>query len=566
MRISHYQITCNAHNVHPETVLLTPKLENFMSDHALDMRSRIGTFATWNATTYDVVIIGGGITGAGIARDAAERGLSVALVEAQDFATGTSSRSSKMIHGGLRYLPQGDIPLVKEAASERQILRRIAPHLARKTQFVLPATSAAGIAKLRAGMWAFEKLGKVPAEDKHQVLNKKEFTQQEPAANTDPFSGAVLYPEFLTNDARLTIANIRAAKAAGADVLNYASVTSFKMENGRATAARVSSTHDGETLEAEVRAKLFINAAGPWVDAVRALEDETQAPKLTLTKGIHIVVPHAVAPVKGTLIIQAPDKRSVFAVPRHGFTYFGTTDTFYDKTQYWPHVEKDDIDYLLQSANKALGVDPITHNDITSLWSGTRPLISQPGKKPSDISRKDEIWTGPGGVLIIAGGKLSAYRKMAERIVDQCIQTLGLTAKPCVTDTTPLPGGESTHSIEEITAKLSANMPPAQALRLAELYGSEAEKIATAPNPLQAEAEHAVTHEGALTLEDVWVRRTARAWFAPGAGLPDLAQLASAMRPLLGWSPEEQAKQILQCEQRHADVMRNVSPTISSTS
>lgn len=529
-----------------------------MSDHALDMRNRASAFSTWNATTYDVVIIGGGITGAGIARDAAERGLSVALVEAQDFATGTSSRSSKMIHGGLRYLPQGDIPLVKEAASERQILRRIAPHLARKTQFVLPATSAAGIAKLRAGMWAFEKLGKVPSEDKHQVLNKKEFAQQEPAANTDRFSGAVLYPEFLTNDARLTVANIRAAKAAGADVLNYARVTSFEMENGRAVAARVSSTREGETFEASVRAKLFINAAGPWVDAIRALEDETQTPKLTLTKGIHIVVPHAVAPVTGTLIIQAPDKRSVFAVPRHGFTYIGTTDTFYEKTHYWPHVETADIDYLLQSANKALRVDQLTHNDITSLWSGTRPLISQPGKKPSDISRKDEIWTGPGGVLIIAGGKLSAYRKMAERIVDQCVKTLGLTAKPCVTATTPLPGGEGPQSVEDITAKLLSTCTPAQALRLAELYGSEAEKIASAPSPLRAEAEHAVTHEGALTLEDVWVRRTARAWFAPKAGLPDLSELASAMSPLLGWTPEEQTKQIQQCEKRHADNMINV--------
>ena len=307
-----------------------------MSNHALDMRNRTSTFTTWNTTIYDVVIIGGGITGAGIARDAAERGLSVALVEAQDFATGTSSRSSKMIHGGLRYLPQGDIPLVREAASERQILRRIAPHLARKTQFVLPATSTAGIAKLRAGMWAFEKLGKVPAEDKHQVLNKKEFTEREPAANTDPFTGAVLYPEFLTNDARLTIANIRAAKAAGADVLNYARLTSFEMENGRAISARICSTLDGETLEANLRAKLFINAAGPWVDAIRTLEDEAQPPKLTLTKGIHIVVPHAAAPVNGTLIIRAPDKRSVFAVPRHGFTYIGTTDTFYEKTHYWP--------------------------------------------------------------------------------------------------------------------------------------------------------------------------------------------------------------------------------------
>jgi len=504
-----------------------------MSSTHLDARRRVQVFAELESRTFDVVVIGGGITGAGIARDAAMRGLSVALVEARDYASGTSSRSSKMIHGGLRYLAQGDIALVKEAASERQILRRIAPHLTRLSPFLIPTTNMAMTAKLRTGLWTFEKLGGVPEAEKHEVIGLAELQRREPLMRTDRLNGAVLYPEFLTDDARLVLANIRSAQGAGAVVVNHA--TASELTEGGLVAT--SMLDDG--LGARIKAKLVVNAAGAWVDKVRGLEAGESDTRMSLSRGIHLVLPRDRLPIHATIIIRAPDKRSIFAVPRGAFTYIGTTDVFHDGTDYWPAPTRDDIDYLLRATEAALSVDPIRDSEIVSLWSGVRPLIAQPGKKANEVSRKDEIWTSPSGMISIAGGKLSAYRAMAERVVDLVVERLGATALPCSTADAALPGGSRKLRLD--------GLDPLAAERLAGLYGDEANEILIAGGDVAAEAARAVTHEGAATLEDYWVRRSARAWFDEGAGLAALAPAAAAMGALLGWDDAVTAAEIAHC-------------------
>lgn len=509
-----------------------------MTGSSLDARSRASVFDTLDSTRFDLLVIGGGVTGAGIARDAAMRGLSVALVEAADYASGTSSRSSKMIHGGLRYLAQGDVALVREAASERQILRRIAPHLARITPFIVPTNSLATATKLRAALWTFEKLGGVPEGERHEVLDTAAFARREPLMRMDGLNGAVVYPEFLTDDARLVLANVRAAQDAGAVVLNHAAATGLVIESGKATGAVVRSTLAGEDAGARVCARLIVNAAGPWVDAVRTLDPAEGGARLSLSRGIHLVLQRERLPVNATIILRAPDKRSIFAVPRGRFTYVGTTDVFHSQVGYWPEFMRADVDYLLDTLALRMKTERPADAEIIALWSGVRPLIAEPGKSASEVSRKDEVWTAPSGMISIAGGKLSAYRAMAARVVDLVVERLGISARPCATAEIPLPGGEAIH--------LPASEDNA---RLVGLYGNEAQAVLDAGGDVAAEAARAVLHEGAATLEDYWVRRSARVWFDDNAGLAALAPAAATMAPLLGWSDVRRAAEIAHCEE-----------------
>ena len=526
-----------------------------MSDR-LDLRDRDRLFAAIDGARFDVAVIGGGITGAGIARDAAMRGLSVALIEAEDFASGTSSRSSKMIHGGLRYLPMGDIALVREAASERKAVQAIAPHLARETPFVIPARTATTIAKLRTGLWAFEKLGGVPKSRKHEVWSQAQLQEREPAIAAEGLSGAVAYPEYLTDDARLTLANVRGAAAHGATCLNHARVEAIVTDCGAAIGLAIA---DADGRRARLFAGTIVNAAGPWVDAVRALEDEAAPPRLQLSKGVHIVVDRQRLPVNRTVIMPAADRRSVFAVPKGRATYIGTTDAFYEGADLWPRIEGADADYLIEAATRCFSTPPLRHADITSAWSGVRPLVAETGKSASEVSRKDEVWVGPAGVISIGGGKLTAYRRMAERVVDLIEEALGRKVSVCRTAEEPLPGGDVDVSAAR-SSLARGGMAAVDADRLVSLYGAEAGSIAADGGDITAEARHAVLAEGALTLEDYWVRRSARAWFAEGGGLGDLAPAADAMGHLLGWDVAEQSRQIAACRDIHDRNMAAFAP------
>lgn len=512
---------------------------------SLDLSDRRGWFARLDGCRVDVVVIGAGITGSGVARDAARRGLAVALVDAGDLACGTSSRSSKMIHGGLRYLAQGDVGLVREAARERQTLRAIAPHLATRCPFVLPGSRSA-TAKLRAGLATFERLGKVPAEERHEVWSAAELAAKEPCLRRGPAS-AVVYPEFLTNDARLTLANARSAAAAGAHVITYAPVTSLVLEGGVARGVVLQSSLPGEDgLGCTIRAAAVVNAAGPWVDAVRALEDAAAPPRLQMSKGVHLVVPRSRLPIERTIVAFGPDRRGVFAVPRGEVSYIGTTDTFHPGPARWPHIDRRDVDYLMAFWSDTFELPPLVDGDIVAAWAGVRPLIAQPGKAPSEISRKDETWVGPAGVITIAGGKLTAYRTMAERVVDLVVEQTGLAAGPCTTAAEPLVGGDV-----DVAAARASLGPDLDAERLVGLYGSEASMIGAGGGDVPAEVTHAVRHEGALTLADAWVRRMARAWFTTDPVGPDLRLAARAMGRLLGWSAEREAAEVDECTSRH---------------
>ena len=534
-----------------------------MTTASLDFRDRSQLWGALDGKRFDLLIVGGGVTGAGVARDAAMRGMSVALVEARDFASGTSSRSSKMIHGGLRYLPQGDIALVREAASERKIVQAIAPHLARQTPFVMPARNQAAIARLQAGLWTFEKLGGGPRDRRHQVWSPAEVAEREPAIDRSDLAGAVVYPEYLTEDARLTLANVRSAQAAGAVVASYARVEEILVENGRAVGARIVEAPQIGERQARVFAKVVVNAAGPWVDALRALESSGAPARLRLTKGIHLVVDRARLPVNRTVIMGAADRRSVFAVPKGEFTYIGTTDTFYDGADYWPRIEPKDVDYLLAACSARFSTPPLSVRDVVSAWAGVRPLVAEEGKAASDISRRDEIWTGPGGVLSIAGGKLTAYRKMAERIVDMVEAALGRKHVKSKTAVAPLVGGDVDVEAAEAALRVGG-LSETAAQRLVALYGSEAASIAEVADGPAAEARQAVLHEGALMLEDYWVRRSGRAFFDHKGGMDALAPAATEMAGLLGWSAAETARQVEACRRIHHDTLASLAAPLTT--
>ena len=505
----------------------------------LSPATRASTLRELAARELDLLVVGGGITGAGIARDAARRGLAVGCVEAVDFAAGTSSRSSKLIHGGLRYLQQGDIALVREAANERAVLRRIAPHLAQPLRMVMPTYRFSTQMKLRAGLFAFEKLAPVDDDERHQMLDRRAAVAAEPLLAPDGLQGAAVFTEYLTDDARLVLANVIDAHAAGGLVANHARV--IGLERGQAT---VEDTLSGEIFA--VRARVIVNAAGPWVDELRRRVGAEGGRRLQLTKGIHLVVPAEKLPIRNCVIMTARDKRSIFVVPRDGMTYIGTTDTFYPTPTLVPEVTAEDVDYLLEATNRTFGDTRLGADDVTGTWAGLRPLLAEEGKSPSEISRRDEIMVDDAtGLITIAGGKLTAYRRMAERIVDLVYERLGRTPAPCATEHAPLPGGEA--PVPTLPATLDAEARS----RLARLYGATCARLlardpaaTTLPGGsgmLRVEVEHAIDEEMALTVEDVLERRMRALLFDRAQGLGVVDEVAAMMGRKLAWSAEKTA-------------------------
>ena len=514
-----------------------------MTSQDFNQTDRAASLKALSDQCFDVLVIGGGITGAGVARDAAMRGLSVALIEAQDLASGTSSRSSKMIHGGLRYLVAGDVAVVKESASERATLHRIAPHLAQKTPYVIPTSTVRSKLILRGALWAYERLGGVERADYHEVWSKAELAEKEPLIERSRLNGAVVYPEFLTDDSRLTVATVRSAIDHGATVATYLRATKIRKEQTFSIDA--ASTLPGEMSELTISARAVVNAAGPWVDQVCDLE-QPQPPRLALSRGVHLVFNHADLPVRHTVVMRTPDARRIFAVPLGQYTYIGTTDDYHPEHEYWPPVTDQDVGYLLATTQRAMPEATLSPDRIVSVWSGIRPLVGDgSGRASKELSRKDEVWTSPSGLLSVGGGKLSAYRAMAERIVDTVIENHGFTAKLCETAEVPLPGGDAVMLASDLT-----DIGDIHAERLARLYGAEAPNLlgnAGGDELVKAEVQQAVQKEGALRLEDYWARRSSRAWFDSGAGLPVLNGAAAAMAELLSWDDNRKAMEIENC-------------------
>ena len=370
--------------------------------------------------TFDLLIIGGGITGAGIALDATTRGLKVALVEQNDFASGTSSKSTKLIHGGLRYLKQFDFWLVKEVGSERAILHQLAPHLVVPDKMILPIieNGTYGSWLTSIGLKIYDILANVEGDDKRLMLDKEKALVKEPLLPEDILEGAGFYAEYRTDDARLTIEVLKTAVKQKVLALNYMEVKSLKKENDIVNGALVYD-HISQK-EVSVKAHYVVNATGPWVDDVREHMDDIskRAKGLQLTKGVHLVFPYEKLPVKQSIYFDVPDGRMIFAIPRGKITYVGTTDTKFEKEPETVAVELVDALYLINAVNNMFPLINLQLEDVISSWAGLRPLIYEEGKSAGELSRKDEIFESDSGLISIAGGKLTGYRKMAERIVD----------------------------------------------------------------------------------------------------------------------------------------------------
>lgn len=370
--------------------------------------------------TFDLLIIGGGITGAGIALDAASRGLNVALVEQNDFASGTSSKSTKLIHGGLRYLKQFDFFLVHEVGSERAILHQLAPHLVVPDKMILPIieNGTYGSWLTSIGLKIYDILANVEEDDQRKMLDKETTLTMEPLLPQEILEGSGFYAEYRTDDARLTIEVLKTANREEALALNYAEVRSLIYHDNHIKGARIFDKLLNR--EYDVKASYVVNATGPWVDDLRESMDPqaNRTKRLQLTKGVHLVFPHEKLPVKQSVYFDVDDGRMIFAIPRDGITYVGTTDTKFNNAPETADVGLQDAMYLIHAVNNMFPDIELEIEDVISSWSGLRPLIWEEGKSANELSRKDEIFESDSGLISIAGGKLTGYRKMAERVVD----------------------------------------------------------------------------------------------------------------------------------------------------
>jgi glycerol-3-phosphate dehydrogenase len=344
--------------------------------------------------------------------------MKVALIEKNDFASGTSSKSTKLIHGGLRYLKQFDFWLVKEVGTERAIVHKLAPHLVVPEKMILPLIDGGtyGSWLTSIGLKIYDILASVEGEDKRKMLDKKEALEKEPLLPKKILNGAGYYAEYRTDDARLTIEVLKTALDYGAKIINYTEATEFIYEENRVVGANVKDAISDENYV--IKSKYVVNACGPWVDELRQLNHSKTGKRLHLTKGVHLVVAHEKLPVKQSVYFDVPDGRMMFAIPRGRVTYFGTTDTNYQTDKNSVETNLVDATYLISAVNNMFPEINLSLEDVQSSWAGLRPLIHEEGKSASELSRKDEIFVSDTELISIAGGKLTGYRKMAERIVD----------------------------------------------------------------------------------------------------------------------------------------------------
>lgn len=480
---------------------------------------------------YDMVVIGGGITGAGIALDASLRGLKVALFEKHDFAFGTSSRSTKLIHGGLRYLKQLEFGLVKEVGSERAIVHQLAPHLTIAEKMLLPLNEGRGLGSFLTsfGLKLYDWLAGVKPEDQRRMLTKRQTLRAEPLLKPDDIKGSGLYAEYRTDDARLTISIMKTAAANGADILNYCAVENFIYEEGKVIRVRVRDLLSDQVYD--IRALSVVNATGPWVDELRELDHSKKGKSLHLTKGVHIVVPFEKLPIQQAIYFDVADGRMIFAIPRGKITYIGTTDTDYHGKQEAVVTTQEDALYLLQAVNETFPSVNLRISDIESSWAGLRPLIHEEGKSASELSRKDEIFISESGLISIAGGKLTGYRKMAERVVDLVMKRWfsDRNLKPCITDKVKFLGGDFKNAKEviEYIKQIADHLEPigldAYAKYMVHNYGHECDvimdylmklnEVPTDQSLAKAELWFCMHYEMVISPMDFFIRRTGMLFF-----------------------------------------------------
>jgi len=513
---------------------------------------------------FDLLIIGGGITGAGIALDAASRGLNTVLFEKKDFAFGTSSRSTKLVHGGLRYLKNLEFGLVHEVGTERAIVHRNAQHIVIPAKMLLPLIKGGTLGKFSTALalTIYDWLAGVKKDERKKMLSREQTIKIEPILDSPILKGGALYFEYKTDDSRLTVEVMKKAVEYGAQPLNYAEVTDFIYENGKLTGLKVTDRIGGQTFE--VFGKYIVNATGIWIDQLRKKDGSLSGKRLHITKGIHIVIPHERLPINHSLYFDAGDGRMVFAIPRYDKVYIGTTDTDYKGDLDNPDINREDVRYLLNAVKHVMPTANLTEDDVVSAWSGLRPLIHQDGKSPSELSRRDEIFVSPSGLISIAGGKLTGYRVMARKVVDlvrkKMIKDYGIDIGKCLTKNIKLAGGE--FPFDDDAAKLmdyadakydeakQTGISPEEFKRFFYRYGTNIDKVTelayqfynqtkdTHKAWLLAQLRYTIENEMTYALTDFYMRRTNLIYFFPDHIRKTMNLAADFMAQELGWSDE----------------------------
>ena len=499
---------------------------------------------------FDVLVVGGGITGAGVALDAAARGLRTAIVERDDWASGTSSKSSKLIHGGLRYLQQKEYRLVYENLAERQRLLENAPHLVDPLPFLIPIFGKGGVVNetvakaYSTALWLYDVTGGIRIGKRHKRISIDEAMAHVPTFRRDLLAAAFLYWDAEADDSRLTLEILRTAVLDfGAVAVNHLGVTAVtKDAAGRASGAVLA---DGT----RVRAASVVNAAGVWVDEVRALDEGHDPDSIRPAKGIHLTVPRSRLPADIAAVVPVPkDRRSIFVVPWGDRVYLGTTDTDYDGPLDDPQVTPEDVAYVLSAIN-AFTTSKLTEDDVLGTWAGLRPLVKAAGsERTADLSRRHRVFTSDSGVVTITGGKLTTYRKMAADTVDVVVELIARGAKRSPTKKLRLrgaegveaaaAGGASDHLLERHGGEATVLMA------MIETDPSLGEPLVPSLPYLRAEAVYAVRYEMALTLTDVLSRRTRSLLLARDAASEAAEEVARLIAPELGWSDEDVQREV----------------------
>jgi len=504
---------------------------------------------------FDVCVIGGGINGAAVARDGALRGLKVALVEAGDFAGATSSRSSKLIHGGFRYLPQWQFRLVYHAIRERELLRhRTAPHLVHAIRFLFPIYKGKGFGRftMDVGMWLYDIFARTARSERHRIIGAKAAMGREPTLASANLKGAALYYDAWGDDARITFENVLDAGLHGATVANYVLLESLAKNSDGIVAARVRDVINDERLD--IRAHHYVNAAGPWVDDIRRMDDPAASPSVRLTKGVHLVFPISALPVKEPIVLGDDADRIVFVMPHDRYVLVGTTDTDFSGDRRAIAADQDDIKYLMKVLSERLPHIALSEDDIASSFAGVRALlISADQKSPSAVPREETILESASGMLSVAGGKLTTHRRIAGKVVDRLMEKLGLEVAASPTLTEPLPGAREIARRGSSVVALGQNIPILQ-----ERYGTRAWQVASiaaerpelamplAPDcpAIGAEVIHAIRNEMAYCVADFLVRRTSLVWRYPREAEAAAPAVARIMAKELGWDPEREEAEL----------------------
>ncbi len=539
--------------------------EGAVPRRAVDRR---GTLSAMEADVLDLVVVGGGITGCGVARDAALRGLSVALLEKEDFGAGTSGRSSKIIHGGVRYLEQCKFRLVRESARERTILQAIAPHLVHRIAFHYPVFGGESFWKIRVGLGVFDLLAGSRRGERATAVDAAETRKALPGLR-DPLKGAVRYPEFITDDARFTLENALSAAAHGALVANHVQVEELvRTYDGRISGVVARDALDGSTIH--VRARAVVNATGPWAQEFLEGTGLRITKPLVPSKGIHILVPAHRLPLRGASFLRARNGKSGLVMRRGEWVYVGTTDDTYHGSMDRVRAQPPEVEELLALTRDSFPDAGISWDDVRATWGGIRPLIQEEGKSTRDMSREDQVWIGPPGLVTVAGGKLTTYRRMAERILEAVGTTMGQSLpEGGAAARTPLPGSPLTTAHRLDGPEGEADEPMLRSLarmeveartreRLGWLYGRQLGTLAEfgREDPkwldplgpevpaLRGEVRLAVEEEMALTLTDFMDRRSALLLFGENHGLAAAEEASRIMASILGWSSERRRQEL----------------------